>query len=90
MVQSQIHFDVVCNFHAPLAKYGSCTCEYALHGNLCNHQVVVLLACTDLSKDDIINYYTWYGTGCRGFKAMFMDLKYLEANDGSSEDEGYK
>jgi hypothetical protein len=38
----------------------------------------------------MIKYCTWYGIGCGGFKAMFMDLKYLEVDDGSSEDEGYK
>jgi hypothetical protein len=32
----------------------------------------------------------WYGTGCDGFKAMFMDLKYLEVTDGASKNEGYK
>jgi hypothetical protein len=32
----------------------------------------------------------WYGIDCDGFKAMFMNLKYLGVSDGSSEDEGYK
>jgi hypothetical protein len=50
----------------------------------------VFVACTNLTKDDIINYCTWYGIGCGGFKTMFMDLKYLEDDDGSLEDEGYK
>jgi hypothetical protein len=32
----------------------------------------------------------WYGIGYDGFKAMFMDLKYLGVDDGSSKVEGYK
>ncbi len=34
----------------PVTKYVCYTCEWALHGNLCKHQVVVLHTCTNLTK----------------------------------------
>ncbi len=37
MVWSQPHPGVIYNIHAPFIKYASCTCEWALHGNLCKH-----------------------------------------------------
>ncbi len=48
------------------------------------------MTCTDLTLDNIIGYCgTWYGADFNGFKAMFVDLAYLQINDGSLEDEGY-
>jgi len=35
MVWSQPRLGVIYNIHAPFTKYASCTCEWALHGNLC-------------------------------------------------------
>jgi hypothetical protein len=37
MVRSQPHPGVIYNIHAPFIKYASCTCKWALHGNLCKH-----------------------------------------------------
>ncbi len=37
MMQSQPHLGVIYNIHALFTKYASCTCEWALHGNLCKH-----------------------------------------------------
>ncbi len=33
-----------------------CTCEWALRGNMCKHQIVVILTCIDISQEDIIHY----------------------------------
>jgi len=33
-----------------------CTCEWALQGNMCKHQIVVILTCTNITQEDIIHY----------------------------------
>jgi len=54
---------------------------------LCKHQIIVLLTCTYLTKENIIEYCgTWYGTNCGGFKTIFMDPTYLQLDDGYLED----
>ncbi len=55
-------------------------CEWALHNNLCKPQVIVLLTCIDLTKENIIKYCgTWYGTNCDGFKSMFAYPTYFQS-----------
>jgi hypothetical protein len=72
----------------PFTKYACCTHEWALRGNLCKHQVVVLLTCIDLIKENIIQYCgTWYGYDYGGFAIMFVDLTYLYIYDNESNDE---
>jgi hypothetical protein len=72
----------------PFTKYACCICEWALRGNLCKHQVVVFLTCTDLIKENIVQYYgTWYGYDCRGFAAMFVNPTYLHIYDNKYDDE---
>jgi hypothetical protein len=47
---------------------------------LCKLQVIVLLTCIDLTKENIIKYCgTWYGTNCDGFKAMFAYPTYFQS-----------
>ncbi len=69
-------------------KYACCTCEWALCGNLCKHQVAIFLTCTDLIKKNIIQYCgTWYGSNRGGFATMFVDPTYLHIYDNESDDE---
>jgi hypothetical protein len=65
-----------------------CTCEWALCGNLCKHQVVVLFTCTNLTKENIIQYCgTCYGFDCGGFATMFANPTYLHIYDNEFDDE---
>jgi hypothetical protein len=55
---------------------------------LCKHQVVVLFTCTNLTKENIIQYCgTWYGFDCGGFATMFANLTYLHIYDNEFDDE---
>jgi len=75
LVQNQHHLGVTYNFHAPFTKYASYTCEWALCKNLCKHQIVIFITCTNLISNNIIEYCgTWYGTNYNGFKTMFANL----------------
>jgi hypothetical protein len=43
--------------------------------------------CTDLTKDNVIQYYgTWYGSNHGGFSTMFVDLTYLHLYDNEFDD----
>jgi hypothetical protein len=87
MVQSQEHPNMTYKFPLPFTKYVCCTCEWALHENLCKRQVV-LLTCINFIKKNIIQYYgTWYGYDHGGFAAMFADLTYLHIYDNEYDDE---
>jgi hypothetical protein len=84
MVRSQQHPNMTYLF----TKYVCCTCEWALDGNLCKHQVVVLLTCIDFSKENIIQYCgTWHGFDHEGFATMFADPTYLHIYDNEYDDE---
>ncbi len=88
MVRSQQHPNMTYKIPLPFTKYVCCTCEWALHGNLCKHQVAIFLTCTDVTKENIIQYYeTWYGFGCGGFAAIFANPTYLHIYDNESNDE---
>ncbi len=64
-----------------------CTCESTIHGNLCKHQVLVLLTNIDLTKDNIIKYCgTWFGSNHGGFQAMFTNMGYLQLDDQVSNE----
>jgi hypothetical protein len=88
MVQSQQHPNMTYKVPLPFTKYACCTCEWALHGNLCKHQVAIFLTCTDLTKENIIQYCgTWYGSDRGGFAAMFADPTYLHIYNNEFDDE---
>ncbi len=59
-VRSQTHLNVIYNQNFPFIEYASYTYEWALRGNLCKHQVIILLACTNLSIDDIYHQPLWH------------------------------
>ncbi len=88
MVPSQQHPNMTYKVPLPFTKYVCCTCEWALHGNLCKHQVALFLTCVDLTKKYIIQYCeTWYGFDREGFATMFVDLTYLHIYDNEFDDE---
>ncbi len=77
-VWSQHHFGVIYNIHASFTKYASCTYKWALWGNFCKHQIVILLTGTDFTTENIIEYCgTYYGMHRGGLKCMFANLAYL-------------
>jgi hypothetical protein len=79
MVWSQQHSNMTYKIPFPFTKYSCCTCEWALCGNLCKHQVVILFTCTNLIKTYTIQYCaTWYGYDHGGFATMFVDPTYLQ------------
>jgi hypothetical protein len=87
-VQSQHHLSVTYKIRAPVTKYASCTCEWALQNNFCKHQIVIILMCTNLTTKNIIEYYNmYYGTHRGGLKCMFVNSTYLQLDDGVSDDE---
>jgi hypothetical protein len=88
MVRSQQHPNMTYKVPLPFTKYVYCTCEWALRGNLCKHQVAIFLTCTNLTKENIIQYCgTWYGSNRGGFAAMFANPTYLHIYDNESDDE---
>jgi hypothetical protein len=88
MVRRQQHPNMTYKVPLPFTKYACCTCELALRGNLCKHQVVILLTCTNFIKENIIQYCgIWYGFDHGGFVAMFVDLTYLHIYDNEFDDE---
>ncbi len=88
MVRSQQHPNMTYKVPLPFAKYACCTCEWALRGNLCKHQIAIFLTCIDLTKENIIQYCgTLYGFDRGGFVAMFADPTYLHIYDNESDDE---
>jgi hypothetical protein len=54
IVWNQQHLNMTYKVPLPFTKYVCCTCEWALHGNLCKHQVAIFLTFTDLTKKKII------------------------------------
>jgi hypothetical protein len=88
MVWNQQHLNMTHKVPLPFTKYVCYTCEWALCGNLCKHQVVVLLTCINLTKKYIIQYCgTWYGSDRGGLAAMFVDPTYLHIFYNESDDE---
>jgi hypothetical protein len=88
MVQNQQHPNFLYKLQSPFTEYESYSCEWAICGNLCKHQVIVLLSSIDIIKENIIVYCgTWFGFNCEGLKTMFIDPWYLQLDDGASNDE---
>jgi hypothetical protein len=47
IVRSQQHPNMTYKVPLPFTKYVCCTCEWALHRNLCKHQVTIFFTCTN-------------------------------------------
>jgi hypothetical protein len=59
-----------------------------LYGNLRKHQATIFLTCTNLTKENIIQYCgTWYGSDHEGCVAMFANPTYLHIYDNEFDDE---
>jgi len=87
-VQSQRLPNVIYAVKIPFTKIFCCTCEWALRGNMCKHQIAVILTCTDISQEDIIHYCgTWYGSHRGGLGHMFADPRHILNDMESNDDE---
>jgi hypothetical protein len=72
----------------PFIEIFCCTCEWALRGNMCKHQIVVILTCTNISQKDILHYCgTWYGSHCGGLGHMFVDPRHIPHDTESNDDD---
>jgi len=60
-----------------------------MHGNLCKHQIVIILMVIDITQEDDIEYYgTWCGFNYDGLPAMFVNPKHIFDNS-NFEDDGF-
>lgn len=60
-----------------------------MHGNLCKHQIVIILMVTNVTQEDVIECCgTWYGFNCGGLPAMFVDPKH-SLDNSNFEDDGF-
>ncbi len=72
----------------PFTKIFCCTCEWALRGNMCKHQIVVILTCIDIFQEDIIYYCgTWYRSHHGGLGHMFVDPWHIPDDMESNDDD---
>jgi hypothetical protein len=62
----------------PFTEISCCTCEGALWRNMCKHQIVVILACTNITQKDIIHYCDEHimedGVTCLGTHDIFQRI----------------
>ncbi len=64
------------------------TCEWALRGNMCKHQIVVILTCIDIFQEDIIQHCgTWYGSHRGRLGHMFANPQHIPNDIGSNDDD---
>jgi hypothetical protein len=54
-VRNQCLPNVIYAVKFPFTEIFCCTCEWALRGNMCEHQIVVIFTCTDIFQEDIIH-----------------------------------
>ncbi len=87
-VQSQRLPNVIYMVKFPFTEMFCCTCEWALRGNMCKHQIKVILTCIDIFQEDIIHYCgTWYGSHRGGLGHMFADSQHIPNDMESSDDD---
>jgi hypothetical protein len=86
MVWNQWHPNAIHKVQAP--SLNMCMLHmwaWALHDNLCKHQIVVFRKCINFTKENIISFRTNWGS----FKVMFVDKMYLQLDHGFQEYEDY-
>jgi hypothetical protein len=77
-IQSQHLPNIIYVVKFPFIKISFCTCEWVLQRNTCKHQIVVILACTNIIPEDIIHYCgTWYGSHCERLGFMFVNPQHI-------------
>jgi hypothetical protein len=87
-VRSQRLPNVIYALKFPFIEIFCCTCEWALRGNMCKHQIVVIFTCTNISQEYIIHYYgTWYGSHCGGLDHMFANPRHIPDDMESNDDD---
>jgi hypothetical protein len=87
-VRSQHLPNVIYAVKFPFTEIICCTCEWALRRNMCKHQIMVILTCTNISQEDIIHYYgTWYGLHCGRLGHMFVDPQHIRNDMDSNDDD---
>ncbi len=87
-IWSQCLLNVIYAVKFPFTEIFCCTCEWALRRNMCKHQIVVILTCTNISQKDIIHYCgTWYGSHRGGLGHMFVDPRHIPADMESNDDD---
>ena len=71
----------------PFVDYACCSCEHALRGNFCKHQIAILLKfLPDCRESSILEYCgTYYGTQRGGLKALCLFSKPHEISDFEEE-----
>jgi hypothetical protein len=71
----------------PFVEYACCSCERALKGNFCKHQIAILLKfLPDCRESSILEYCgTYYGTQRGGLKALCLFSKPHEISDFEEE-----
>jgi len=90
-IRSQRLPNVIYTVKFPFTKMFCCTCEWALRGNMCKHQIKVIITCTDIFQQDIIHYCgTWYGSHRGRLGHMFAHPQHIpvdmESNDDDEDD----
>ncbi len=87
-IQSQHLPNVIYAVKFPFTEIFCCTCEWALRGNMCKHQITIILTCTYVSQRDIIQHCgTWYGSHHGGLGHMFVDPKHIPDDMESNDDD---
>ncbi len=86
-IQNQCFPNVIYMMKFPFIEIFCCTCEWALRKNMCKHQIVVIITCTNISQEDIIHHCgTWYGSHHERLGHMFADPQHIP-NDMESNDD---
>ncbi len=89
IVRNQHYSHVSYKVMHPFTEYASCTCEWAMSGNLCKHQIMIILMVTNVTQEDVIEYCgTWYGSNCGGLPTMFAYPKHIR-DDSNFENDGF-
>ncbi len=67
------------------------TCEWVLPRNMCKHQIVVILTCTNIIHETIMHYYgRWYGSHHGGLGHMFVDPRHIPDDMECNDDDKYE
>ncbi len=78
IVRNQHLANVAYKIRCLFIEYVGCTCGWALQGNFCKHQIVIIFIATDVTQEDVIDYCgTWYTNMHGGLMAMFANSKHI-------------
>ncbi len=87
-IRNQCLPNVIYAMKFPFTEIFCCTCEWSLRGNMCKHQIVVIIICTNIFQENIIHYCgTWYGSHRGGLGHMFTDPQHIPEDMESNDDD---